>query len=174
MNGRPWLLMRRQLPDAESPVPPPAGYRIRPLDEGEAHAVHALLSGTYAAAGDTLPPLAEWWAKVSGDAEFDPALCFVAVDCEQRIAGVAQCWTGSFLKDLAVRPDARRKGLGEALLRHCFAVFRARGAHHLDLKVEIDNPTGALRLYERCGMKAVPQAAQAAAGSPLWTSARIS
>jgi ribosomal protein S18 acetylase RimI-like enzyme len=155
MNGRPWLLLRKQLSDTGAAAPLPAGYRIRTLEDGDQRAIHALLSRTYAEAGDALPPFAEWWTKLSGDAEFDPALCFVAVDGEAGIAGVAQCWTSSFLKDLAVRADARSKGLGEALLRHCFAVFRARGAHHLDLKVEVDNPTGALRLYERCGMKAV-------------------
>lgn len=156
MTGRPWMLMRRDLRGAAKPASVPSGYRIRALQEGDELAVHALLSRTYADAGDSLPAIAEWWAKLSGDDEFDPTLCFVAVDLEQKIAGVAQCWTSFFLKDIAVRFDARRNGLGEALLRHCFAVFHARGSDHLDLKVEIDNPTGARRLYERCGMKAVP------------------
>jgi ribosomal protein S18 acetylase RimI-like enzyme len=156
VTGQPWLLMRKDLRDAIRAAPVPAGYGIRTLAEGDAQAIHMLLSRTYADAGDTLPPFAKWWATLSGDKEFDPALCFLAVDAGQKIAGVAQCWTGSFLKDLAVRQDARRLGLGEALLTHCFAAFRQRGADHLDLKVEIDNPTGALRLYERCGMKTVP------------------
>lgn len=155
MNGRPYLLMRKQLSGMQVSVPLPAGYRIRTLEDGDEHAIHALLSRTYADAGDVLPPFAAWWTKLSGDAEFDPALCFVAVDGAERIAGVAQCWTSAFLKDLAVRADARRLGLGEALLTHSFAVFYQRGAGHLDLKVEIDNPTGALRLYARCGMEAV-------------------
>lgn len=155
MTARPWLLLRKDLTMPVRTTPVPAGYRIRPLEDGDERAVHALLSRTYADAGDTLPPLPQWWTKLSGDAEFSPDLCFLAVDGREKIAGVAQCWTSSFLKDLAVRMDARRLGLGEALLTHCFVVFQTRGAGHLDLKVEIDNPTGALRLYERCGMKVV-------------------
>jgi ribosomal protein S18 acetylase RimI-like enzyme len=147
--------MRKDLREPIEAAPVPAGYRIRTFEDGDAQAIHALLSRTYADAGDTLPPFSEWWTKLSGDEEFDPELCFVAVDAEEKVAGVAQCWTSAFLKDLAVRADARRLGLGEALLTHCFAVFRRRGAEHLDLKVEIDNPTGALRLYERSGMTAV-------------------
>lgn len=155
MTARPWLLMRKDLRQLVEAAPVPAGYRIRIFEDGDAQPIHALLSRTYADAGDALPHFGEWWAKLSGDDEFDPATCFVAVDAKEKIAGVAQCWATSFLKDLAVGADARRVGLGEALLTHCFAVFRRRGADRLDLKVEIDNPTGALRLYERCGMKAV-------------------
>ena len=155
MTARPWLLLRKDLSVPVKAAPIPVGYRIRMLVDGDERAVHALLSRTYADAGDALPPLPQWWAKLSGDAEFSPDLCFLAVDGRGKIAGVAQCWTSSFLKDLAVRADARRLGLGEALLTHCFAVFQARDAGHLDLKVEVDNPTGALRLYERCGMKVV-------------------
>lgn len=156
MSGRPWLLLRKDLGGHVKATPVPPGYRIRTFEAGDAQAIHALLSHSYADGGDALPPFALWWAKLSGDEEFDPALCFVAVDAKEKITGVAQCWSGSFLKDLAVRADARRLGLGAALLTHCFAVFRQRGTGHLDLKVEIDNPTGALRLYERWGMKAVP------------------
>lgn len=155
MTARPWLLLRKDLRVPVKAAPIPFCYRIRTLVDGDEGTVHALLSRTYAEAGDALPPLPQWWAKLSGDAEFSPDLCFLAVGVSGKIAGVAQCWTSSFLKDLAVRVDARRLGLGEALLTHCFAVFQARGAGHLDLKVEIDNPTGALRLYERCGMKVV-------------------
>ncbi|MGN6305819.1 MAG: GNAT family N-acetyltransferase [Mesorhizobium sp.] len=155
MTARPWLLLRKDLNVPVKAAPVPVGHRIRTLVDGDERAVHALLSRTYAEAGDALPLLPQWWAKLSRDAEFSADLCFLAVDARGKIAGVAQCWTSSFLKDLAVRADARRLGLGEALLTHCFAVFQARGAGHLDLKVEVDNPTGALRLYERCGMKVV-------------------
>ena len=42
--------------------------------------------------------------------------------------------------------------MGEALLFHAFATFRKRGAPAVDLKVLADNPSGAVRLYERVGM----------------------
>ena len=58
---------------------------------------------------------------------------------ERRLAGAALCWTSAFLKDLAVRPDMRRLGIGENLLRQVFRHFRVRGAAAVDLKVETGN-----------------------------------
>ena len=73
------------------------------------------------------------------------------------LAGVAQCWTGAFLKDLAVRPDMRRHGLGRALLHHCFAVFRRRGAPAVDLKVEAENlPLSASTKAPACTASRLP------------------
>jgi ribosomal protein S18 acetylase RimI-like enzyme len=92
-------------------------------------------------------PFAIWWPSLRGDSEYDPALCFVAANGQDDILGVAQCWTSAFVKDLAVVPAARRHGLGSALLCHAFRIFRDRGAAFLDLKVDADNPSGALRLY---------------------------
>lgn len=145
--------MRRMLDGPTRQPRWPSGIAVGTLRNiDDARAVHALLSLTYGAAGQALPDFDAWWGRLSGDAEFDADLCFLAIDQTGGLAGVAQCWTSAFLKDLAVRPDMRRRGLGEALLRHCFATFAARGAPHLDLKVELDNPTGAIRLYERVGM----------------------
>jgi ribosomal protein S18 acetylase RimI-like enzyme len=89
---------------------------------------------------------------LKGDAEYDPALCFIAVDDQDQIVGVAQCWTSAFLKDLAVSLAFRRRGLGSALLLTVFQAFQERGAEFVDLKVEADNPTGAVRLYGSHGM----------------------
>jgi ribosomal protein S18 acetylase RimI-like enzyme len=53
---------------------------------------------------------------------------------------------------LGVMPAYRRRGLGEALLRHSFRDFRRRGATRVALGVDSQNETGAVRLYERVGM----------------------
>ena len=42
-----------------------------------------------------------------------------------------------------------------ALLRRVFWEFQRRGLKHVDLKVELDNPTGAVRLYKELGMREV-------------------
>jgi ribosomal protein S18 acetylase RimI-like enzyme len=142
----------RRLLDGFEPPKWPAGISLRSLQGIEdAKAAHALLSSTYEASGDALPAFGDWWGKLSGDAEFDAGLCFLAFDQAGELAGVAQCWTGAFLKDLAVRPDMRRQGLGRALLHHCFAVFRARGKTSLDLKADTAN-LAAIRVYESAGM----------------------
>jgi mycothiol synthase len=58
---------------------------------------------------------------------------------------------------LGVGPSFRRRGLGEALLRSALCELHARGIRRVGLGVDTENETGALRLYERVGMRAVRQ-----------------
>ena len=67
---------------------------------------------------------------------------------------MAQCWTSAFIKDLAVHPRARRRGVGRALMLMAFHAFAKRGATHVDLKVREENAS-ALRLYRDLGMKII-------------------
>jgi len=55
------------------------------------------------------------------------------------------------LNDLYVRPDARRTGVGAALLRHARQFAHDTGAEYLTLETARDNP--AQRLYEAEGWK---------------------
>ena len=59
-------------------------------------------------------------------------------------------WKG-WLKDLAVHPEHRRRGLGEAMNGVAAAAYHAAGVERMGLKVDADNPTGAPRLYQRLG-----------------------
>jgi ribosomal protein S18 acetylase RimI-like enzyme len=147
----------RKLLDGDQPAPRwPASIGVRTLKTPhDAKAVHALLVHAYEGDADLFPPFEDWWGRFSGDPEFDGDLCFLAFDAEGVLAGVALCWTSAFLKDLAVHADMRRRGLGQALLLHVFSIFRARGASHIDLKVETGNAEG-MRLYRGCGMVHVP------------------
>ena len=149
--------LRRVFDGSEPPARWPEGIDVRTLrDEADAKSMHALLLSTYGEGNeDIFPSFEDWWDRVSRDPEFDPGLCFLAFDEGRRLAGVAHCWTGNFVKDIAVRPDMRRRGLGRALLLHVFGVFRARGAPHVDLKVEASNLPGR-RLYAQAGMVEVP------------------
>ena len=47
------------------------------------------------------------------------------------------------------------RGIATALLRRVFWEFRHRGVKHVDLKVQLDNPTGAVRLYKELGMREI-------------------
>ena len=58
-----------------------------------------------------------------------------------------------FLEDLFVREDARRTGLGTALVEAAVARSRDRGCGRVELDVDERNEP-ALRLYERCGFSA--------------------
>jgi ribosomal protein S18 acetylase RimI-like enzyme len=59
---------------------------------------------------------------------------------------------------LGVREGWRRRGLGLALLRESFRRFRSTGETTVALGVDVENPTGATRLYERAGMRVLWQA----------------
>ncbi len=91
--------------------------------------------------------------------DFDPTLWLLAMDGD-RIAGVCLNLAHidddpdmGWVDDLGVRREYRRKGLGLALLRHSFGEFYRRGVRKVGLGVDAYNLTGALRLYERAGMR---------------------
>jgi mycothiol synthase len=90
---------------------------------------------------------------------YEPSLWFAAFQGDE-IAGLALCRWGTpedenlgWVSTLAVRRPWRRKGLGLALLLHSFGELYRRGKHGAGLGVDADNLTGALRLYERAGMR---------------------
>lgn len=92
---------------------------------------------------------------------FDPSLYFLACDGE-HLAGFSLCYSQrggdldlGWIGTLGVLTPWRRQGLGEAVLRHSFAELYARGKRRVGLGVDAQNVTGALRLYERAGMRAV-------------------
>jgi ribosomal protein S18 acetylase RimI-like enzyme len=60
--------------------------------------------------------------------------------------GVDDCW----LEDLFVAADARRSGLGRALVDVAFERARARGCRRIELDVDEEN-TGAIAFYETLG-----------------------
>lgn len=147
------LLLRRDLAP-ELPAPDwPAGIQLQPYQPHQAAAVHQLLMLGQEEAGGDMPALDTWRQQLEQDAEYDPALCFVAVDTQGPVA-VAQCWTSAYLKDLVVHPRARRQGLGRALLQHVFQVFQQRREGWVDLKVREDNQP-ARHLYASAGMRLV-------------------
>jgi ribosomal protein S18 acetylase RimI-like enzyme len=137
-------------PLAEPSWPPE--MRRRPFDaDRDAAEVHACLVEAFAGSGERVAPFEEWRPWLLGDPSYDPGLVFVA-ESDGAVAGIAQCWREGFVKDLAVAPAYRGRGLGEALLRMVFAEFARRGVGEVRLKVDADNPTGAVRLYRRVGM----------------------
>lgn len=113
--------------------------------------------------GFTPTPYREWlhWLREMGEA--DPSLWFVA-DADGEPAGVALCrphehgdHDQGWVSVLGVVPTHRGRGIGTALLRHAFVELARRGRHSVALGVDAENTTGALRLYERAGMRVVEQ-----------------
>jgi GNAT superfamily N-acetyltransferase len=58
------------------------------------------------------------------------------------------------LRDIYVDPDARRAGVGRALLAYVADAARAEGAHRVSLQTEATN-TRALQLYAKAGFQPV-------------------
>jgi ribosomal protein S18 acetylase RimI-like enzyme len=130
----------------------PAGVALAPFRATLAPKAHALLRRAYAAGGGSVPAeFDNWWAQTRHDSEFDAKLCFVAAAGAEPV-GFALCWSSAFIKDIAVHPEFRRQGVGEALLRTVFAAFARRGAKAVTLKAHADNAR-ALRLYRRLGFR---------------------
>jgi ribosomal protein S18 acetylase RimI-like enzyme len=141
----------------EPPAPElPGGLSIETFRTEDARAWHATSAEAFAEEWGFQPmPFDDWWRMRTGAEDFDPALWFLVRDGDE-IAALARCDArrrgGGHVGMLAVRKPWRRRGLGLALLRHAFREFRRRGATKASLGVDTQNPTGAVRLYERAGM----------------------
>jgi mycothiol synthase len=139
----------------EAPWPEGVGVRAGTRDDGrlaydlneetfEDHWEHSRL------------PFEEWEHRMMREG-FDPALWFFAEDGGE-IAGIALCREHEgerglgWVSVLGVRKQWRRRGLGRALLLHCFHEFQGRGFHAAALGVDAASLTGANRLYESAGM----------------------
>ena len=150
------LLRLRKHLDADLPMPVwPAGTRLLPLAKAEPRALHTILETAYINGFGSVPPFERWWAGLTADGEFDPALVFIAANSDLRAIGVALCWTTGFVKDIAVVSAWRGQGIGAALLHEAFRAFHQRGLAYVDLKVMTGNAS-ALALYRRIGMVEAP------------------
>lgn len=139
----------------------PAGVEIRLYRPGEEErAVHEVATEAFSDGWDHVPqPYEEflhWWS-----ADADPTLMWVAA-AGDGLAGVCLCRpsaqgdeTRGWIETLGVRPPWRGRGFGRALLLTAFAEFRRRGRTAVALSVDTENVTGAVRLYESVGMRAV-------------------
>ena len=140
----------------------PDGIAVRAVRPGEEPAVHAAHTDAFADHWGFHPDEYERWRVWTVAAHsFDPSLWFLALAGEE-IAGFSLCRPHDsgdprlgYVHLLGVRPPWRRRGLGEALLRHSFRAFADRGCDRVTLGVDAENTTGAVRLYERVGMRGV-------------------
>src|SRR4051812_27268461 len=147
--------------DDSTPAPAwPEGVSVRTVRSGEEREVHAVGEEAFADANDFRPtPFEEWTAwwdegrkrlDLWFAAEADGSLAVALFELE-RAGSPGLGW----VETLAVRRAWRRRGVGRALLLHSFRELRRLGRTAVGLSVDSENPTGAVRLYESVGMRAV-------------------
>jgi mycothiol synthase len=148
--------------DGPPPEPKlPEGIELRPFIKGE-HDIQIWQAQNEAWRdhwGSHDVTLEEWKRSRFDDPEFDPTLWQIAWDGEE-VAGFSlnryRMGIG-WIRTLGVRRPWRKRGLGEALLRHSFGEFYRRGTKTIGLGVDAQNPTGATRLYLKAGMHAASE-----------------
>jgi mycothiol synthase len=147
-----YWLMGIDLRDELPPPRWPEDVIVRTFRAEDAVEVKELLDIAYAAEPDFRERSFDDWRQfMLGDPSFDPGCWFLA-EADGELVAAALNWKEGYVKDIVVHPEHRRRGLGEALMRHTFREFRRRGAARVTLKTDSTNPTEAWRLYERLGM----------------------
>lgn len=162
----------RMVTEFESPPEVPAlpnGIVIRPFDPGtEMEAIYLTFVDSFKDHfGFIVPPFEKGFAdfkhNLIDEPGYDPRFWFVAMD-EDQMAGLCICRPedpedaeSGWVSELGVRREWRRQGLGYAMLKHAFAAFYANGKERAGLGVDASSLTGALRLYERAGMRVLRQ-----------------
>jgi mycothiol synthase len=159
--------LRMQVEFGEQPQAPPAwpaGITVRTAQPGDERAIYEADMEAFADHwGFLASPYEEWLHFAKKVNQFEPDLWFLAVEGDE-IAGICLCVSSrpedqqmAWVDTLGVRRPWRRRGVGEALLRHSFVEFQRRGKRRAALGVDAQSLTGATRLYERVGMSRVRQ-----------------
>ena len=158
--------MEIELDEASPPAPAAIdGIEIRTYrpEDDEQRTYEAQEESFEDAWGHNPQPIETWREFSVKQLDFDASLWFLALDGDE-VAGLClnfpersgdpgYGWVGT----LGVRRPWRRRGVGEALLRHSFRALHDRGQRRVRLSVDAESPTGATRLYERAGMRVIRQ-----------------
>lgn len=168
MTARGWVparrfwRMRREL---DSPTPAPLwpddvtvrDYE-RPRDD---RAVHELITTSFREIGGQHERGFEEWCAFMLDTERFDASLYRVVELAGEVVGATLTQPISdeygFIRQLAVAPSQRGRGLALAMLHESFQRLADRGFPAAVLGVDAGNPTGALRLYEKAGMRVVEE-----------------
>jgi mycothiol synthase len=135
----------------------PEGLEPRPFEIEHARAFHAADDEAFAdERGYVSQPFQEFVTRWVDHPRFDPTLWTAVWDGEEIAATLMADWKrfgAGWIAAVSVRRPWRRRGLGLALLLRAFGQLYERGERRVSLSVDIENPTGATRLYERAGMR---------------------
>jgi mycothiol synthase len=148
--------MERTIDGSFRPVEPPAGVTLRPYRSPDDDRLGwELLEDTFAGHYSIDPqPFEAYQHDVLEHERWDPSLvAFAEADGEAVGIVVGEIIEEvGWIDDVGVRAAFRGRGVGRALLDHGFALLAGRGVKRIQLNVDSQNATGAIRLYERAGM----------------------
>ena len=168
MRARGWLparrfwRMRREL-DSATPEPVwPDGVTVRDYERPrDDRAVHELITTSFREIGGQHERAFEDWCAFMLDTERFDASLYRVVELDGEVVGANLTQPigdeYGFIRQLAVAPSQRGRGLALALLHESFQRLVDRGFPAAVLGVDAANPTGALRLYEKAGMRVVEE-----------------
>ena len=91
-----------------------------------------------------------WQVAWDGDEVAGVVMTFVYPEDNERL-GMSRAW----LQHISVRRPWRRRGLASALIARSMRQLRDRGLGEAALGVDAENTTGALRVYEALGFRAI-------------------
>ena len=158
-RARTFRHMQIELDGSAPSADPPAGIEIGPIDPNrDVPTVKSLFDEAFRGDwGYSEISFEEWRARNVEDRDYDPGLWLLATEDGEPVGALTAVVSGDrgWVLELAVASPWRGRGVGSAMLRRSFASFVERGLSRVMLNVDSKNPTGAVGVYERVGMRAV-------------------
>ncbi len=157
-------------PDLEAipDFPLPAGLEVRPvLPEHYRQIWDADVEAFKDHWGYSPPTEEDYQFWLANPVQFTPALWQVAWDVDtNQVAGMVRGFINEgeneqyhrqrgWSENISTGRPWRKRGLARALIVRTLRTFKAMGMTESALNVDAQNPTGALRVYEACGFRAV-------------------
>ena len=152
--------------DEPIPDPPlPAGLEVRPAVPDHTRQILAASDEAFQDHWGHVPLTENMIREWMDSPEFQPELWQVAWEGDQ-VAGMVLNYIRDdenerfnrkrgYTEDISVRRPWRRRGLATALLARSLKLLKEHGMQEANLGVDTENPSGALRLYERLGFERI-------------------
>ena len=159
--------MERDLRTPVPSLPLPPGLELRPAAESHDRAIWEAQREAFQDHWGYTPWTEEHFQRFTSYPHYDRSLWRVAWEGDQ-VAGMVLSYINpeenrqyrrlrGYTEDIAVRRPWRRRGLASALIARSLTALQERGMAEAALSVDAENPTGALRVYERLGYHPVKQ-----------------
>jgi ribosomal protein S18 acetylase RimI-like enzyme len=157
--------MRRSLAEPITLTPLPPGLEVRPVPPQRYRTLWEADQEAFRDHWGFVPGTETDYQRWLNEPIFNPGLWQVAWDGDQ-IAGAVQNFVNEkenqeynhqrgYTEGIFVRRPWRKRGLARALIMRSLLMFKDMGFTEAALGVDTQNLSGALRLYESCGFRAV-------------------